>query len=204
MALQFKLKAESTNEQLGLPVKREYVAESKYEAEGLMRDEMIYREHCKVVNGKMSIWDDETKDWYFMYEKVFYEANTKQDYMLLNNGAHEVRYTHTWVQELVIHLPTKTTFFIDDTEQVSYAEDLLEDPEVLFYKFKYTTQEGKVYRFTLYCNMRGCNHTAERLAEIKETVLKPGAKWFCEHLREKYRMEFNEDPYFKMMERRKK
>lgn len=71
--------------------------------------------------------------------------------------------------------------FIDDTEKVSYAEDLLEDPEVLFYKFKYTTREGEIYRFTLYCNLRGYNHTEERLREIKETILKPGAKWFCNH-----------------------
>lgn len=200
MITKYKLEIESNNELLDLPIKREHITESQAKAEELIQ-KLINNEHCMSVNAKLSFWDDETQDWYLMYEKVFYESNTRQDYMLLCNGAHEIRNKQTWMQEFVIHLPTKITFFIDDTEKVSYAEDLLEDPEVLFYKFKYTTQEGKIYRFTLYCNLRGYSHTVERLEEIKETILKPGAKWFCNHLREKYRMLFNEDPYFNMIER---
>lgn len=200
MITKYRLEVEFNNELLDLPIKREYITESQAKAEELIQ-ELINKEHCMAVNAKLSFWDDKTEDWYSVYKKIFYDANTKQDYMLLCNGAHENRNKQTWMQEFVIHLPTGIMFFIDDTEKVVYAEDLLENPEVLFYKFHYTTRQGKVYRFTLYCNLCYCNHSAERLAEIKETVLKPGAKWFCEHLREKYRTLFDEDPYFNMIER---
>jgi hypothetical protein len=42
----------------------------------------------------------------------------------------------------------------------------------------------------------------ERLAEIKETILKPGARWYCDHFREKYRAHRDEDALWKWHQRR--
>ena len=39
----------------------------------------------------------------------------------------------------------------------------------------------------VYCPLIGYGYSPERLAEIKETILKPGARWYCDHFREKFR-----------------
>lgn len=109
MITKYKLAVESNNKLLDLPIKREYITESQAKAEELIQ-ELINKEHCMSVNTKLSFWDDETQDWYLMYEKVFYESNTRQDYMLLCNGAHEIRNKQTWMQEFMIHLPTRLHF----------------------------------------------------------------------------------------------
>ena len=98
-------------------------------------------------------------------------------------------------------MESKIIFSVNELE-VTYDDELLEDPEVLFFRFKYTSESGKVYRFKLYASLIGSGYSPERLAEIKETILKPGARWYCDHFREKYRAHRDEDALWKWHQRR--
>ena len=184
-----KLEAIFRNLDLGLSSEKEWLIDSMGEV-GQKIKEVMDNEHYDAAEVKLSHWSHEKMEWRVCSEKTYYNCNTKQEYMLLNNGSHEHRLKHSHWQELVIHLESKITFFIDNSQIVGFAPNLLNEPEVLFYKFKYHAENGMVFHFVVYCNLCGCNYTPEQLSEIKQTILKPGAQWFCDHFSEKYRLLF--------------
>ena len=174
---------------LGLSTEKEWFVDYIGEEEQKVK-EVMDNDRCDEAEVKLSRWSDKEMEWYVYREKTYYDCNLKQEYMLLTNGSHEHRFKHSHWQEQVIHMESKITFFIDNSRIVGFAPNLLDDPEVLFYKFKYNAEDGSVLRFVVYCNLRGYNYTPERLSEIKQTILKPGAQWFCKHFNEKYRRQF--------------
>lgn len=164
--------------------------------------EMIAKDGHERVDVKVSMYDKEFDEWIEWSQKSHYNANDfNRDFKLICDGEHEETVPHSWCEATIINLKNKIIFTINDA-CVVYSKELLDNPEVIFYRFKYTDESGKVYRFSLLCNMTGCNESAEYLNEIKETVLKPGARWYCDHFREKYRSNRQEDAWSKWFKRR--
>lgn len=202
MDVRYKAELEYENEQANIRVKKELAIERRHGADEAVAD-LIARENCMKVNVKVSMWDNRTEEWYVCSEKIHYNPNySGREYMLLCDGEHESTLTHTWCEAIVIHLKSKITFQINDIK-VKFADEILESRGSLFFKFKYTDDYGKVYRFILYCGLMDLECTDERKEEIRKNILIPGAKWFCEHFREKFRMEREEDEWSKMYKRRK-
>ena len=164
--------------------------------------ELILSQKCDSARAVVSMWNDDTQDWYEYRDVTYFKPNLMQDYYLLKNGEHEYRIKHSFIQEQILHLPSKIVFMVSE-RRVEYAKELLESPECLFYDFQYVTESGKEYNFTACCNLIGSKKPHEELQQIKEKILKPGTEWFCKHLREAYKSYFDEDPYSKI-ERKKK
>lgn len=197
----YKVEIDAIDTTVNLPVKKLYFDKERG-TDIKHANELICTQNCDNVRAVTSLWDDETQDWYEDSDVTYFHPNTKPDYYLLRNAAHECRLKHALMQEYVIHIPTRTLFWIDE-RVTTYPKENLEDPECLFYKFKYTTELGKEYKFTVYCNLRGSGKTQEELQDILENVLKPAAMWFCNHIRESYR-HYNEDDAWSKIRRRKK
>ena len=166
-------------------------------------DDMLINGGCEKVDVQVSLYDNDFDDWYVDSELTFYGANVPlNDFMLVCEGAHERIQPHTWCEARILHLISKIMFLVNDGE-ITCSDELLEYPEVLFYRFKYTSESGKVYRFTLFWSLIGGGYSQERMAEIKETILKPGARWYCDHFHEKYRGDRNEDAMTRWLNRRR-
>ena len=202
MSWKYKAEIKSVDERSNLPVEKELMMDGRNGARDTI-DDMLINGGCEKVDVKVSLYDEDFDEWYLDSELTFYGANVPlNDYMLLCEGAHERIQPHTWCEARILHLKSKIMFLVNDGE-ITYSDELLEHPEVLYYRFKYTSESGKVYRFSLFCNLIGCGYSQERLAEIKETILKPGARWYCDHFREKYRFERNEDAMTRWSNRRR-
>ena len=202
MSWKYKAEIKSVDERSNLPVEKELMMDGRNGARDTI-DDMLINGGCEKVDVKVSLYDEDFDEWYLDSELTFYGANVPlNDYMLLCEGAHERIQPHTWCEARILHLKSKIMFLVNDGE-ITYSDELLEHPEVLFYRFKYTSILGEVYRFTLFCSLIGCGYSQERLAEIKETILKPGARWYCDHFREKYRFERNEDAMTRWSNRRR-
>ena len=201
MSWKYKAEIKSVDERSNLPVEKELMMDGPNGARDTI-DDMLINGGCEKVDVKVSLYDKDFDEWYVDSELTYYGANVPlNDYMLLCEGAHERIQPHTWCEARILHLKSKIIFMVNDCE-VTYSDELLEHPEVLYYRFKYTSESGKVYRFTLFCSLIACGYSQERLAEIKETILKPGARWYCDHFREKYRFERNEDAMTRWSNRR--
>lgn len=202
MSWKFKVEIKSVDERSNLPVNKELMMDEPNMIKNTIND-MLLNGGCKKVDVKVSLYDEDYDEWYEDSEITYYEANTPlSDFVLLCEGAHERLQPHSWCEARILHTKSKIMFLVNDS-QIGCSEELLASPEVLFYRFKYTSIFGQVYRFTLFCNLIGCGYSKERLAEIKETILKPGARWYCDHFREKYRFVRNEDAMTRWSNRRR-
>ena len=202
MSWKYKAEIKSVDERSNLPVEKELMMDGRNGARDTI-DAMLINGGCEKVDVKVSLYDEDFDEWYVDSEVTYYGANVPlNDYMLVCEGAHERIQPHTWCEARSLHLKSKIIFMVNDCE-VTYSDELLEHPEVLYYRFKYTSESGKVYRFSLFCNLIGCGYSQECMAEIKETILKPGARWYCDHFREKYRFERNEDAMTRWSKRRR-
>lgn len=202
MAYKYKAEIKSVDERSNLPVVKELMVDGPYGAEKIV-DDMLINGGCEKVDVKVSLYDEEFDEWYVHSEITHYAANgPTSDFALICEGAHERLQPHSWCEARILHMKSKIIFFVNELG-VTYGDELLENPEVLFFRFKYTSESGKVYRFSLFSSFIGCGYSPERLAEIKETVLKPGARWYCDHFREKYRFERNEDAMTRWSNRRR-
>ena len=202
MSWKYKAEIKSVDERSNLPVEKELMMDGRNGARDTI-DDMLINGGCEKVDVKVSLYDEDFDEWYVESERTHYGANAPlNDFMLICEGAHERIQPHTWCEARILHLKSKIMFLVNDGE-ITYSDELLEHPEVLFYRFKYTSILGEVYRFTLFCSLIGCGYSQERLAEIKETILKPGARWYCDHFREKYRFERNEDAMTRWSNRRR-
>ena len=201
MVWKYKAEIKSVDERSNLPVKKELMIDGPYEVNSTIKD-MLMNGGCERVDVKVSLYDEDYDEWYVHSELIHYGANAPtSDFALVCEGAHERIQPHSWCEARIFHMKSKIIFFVNDWE-LTYSDELLENPEVLFYRFKYTSVSGTVYRFTLFCSLIGCGYSQERLAEIKETILKPGARWYCDHFREKYRSYRDEDALLKWHHRR--
>lgn len=201
MCDRYKAELEYTNEQANIQVKKELMIDGKYGASGAIGD-LIIRENCIKIDVKVSMWDEKTEEWFVCSEKTHYNPNYfEREYMLLCDGEHESTLPHTWCEAVVIHLKSKMIFTINDTA-VKFADAILDSNRTIFFKFKYTDDYGKVYRFILYCDLMDLEYTNGQKEEVKKNILIPGAKWFCEHFREKFRAAREEDEWSKMYKRR--
>lgn len=187
----YRIAIEGIDQNINMVQCKTLLTDNNSEGYELVKDWIINRNHDNV-NMKISFWDEKTQDWYEDSNITFLQPDTESEFYIIENGAHECRLKHSYMQELVLHAPTRTLFIIDE-RSTTYLEDTKEDSEVFFYKFKYTTAIGKQYQFTAYCNLRGMNKTPEELSGVKENILRPGAKWFCNHIRERYRCFFQDD-----------
>ena len=202
MSWKYKVEIKSVDERSNLPVEKELIMEGPYGAKDTISD-MLNNGGCERVDVKVSLYDKDFDEWYVDSELTYYGANVPlNDYMLVCEGAHERIQPHSWCEARILHLKSKIMFLVNDGE-ITYSDELLEHPEVLYYRFKYTSESGKVYRFSLFCNLIGCGYSQERMAEIKETILKPGARWYCDHFHEKYRGDRNEDAMTRWLNRRR-
>ena len=202
MSWKYKAEIKSVDERSNLPVEKELMMDGPNGVRDTI-DDMLMNGGCEKVNVKVSLYSEIKDEWYVDSEITHYGANAPlNDYMLVCEGAHERIQPHSWCEARILHLKSKIIFMVNDWE-LDYSEELLEHPEVLFYRFKYTSESGKVYRFTLFCSLIGCGYSQERLAEITETILKPGARWYCDHFREKYRFVRNEDAMTRWLNRRR-
>ena len=202
MSWKYKAEIKSVDERSNLRDEKELMMDGRNGARDTI-DDMLINGGCEKVDVKVSLYDEDFDEWYVESERTHYGANAPlNDYMLVCEGAHERIQPHSWCEARILHLKSKIIFMVNDCE-VTYSDELLEHPEVLFYRFKYTSESGKVYRFSLFCNLIGCGYSQERMAEIKETILKPGARWYCDHFREKYRFERNEDAMTRWSNRRR-
>ena len=202
MSWKYKAEIKSVDERSNLPIEKELMMDGRNGARDTI-DDMLINGGCEKVDVKVSLYDEDFDEWYVDSELTFYGANVPlNDYMLLCEGAHERIQPHTWCEARILHLKSTIMFLVNDCE-VTCSDELLEHPEVLFYRFKYTSESGKVYRFSLFCNLIGCGYSQECMAEIKETILKPGARWYCDHFHEKYRGDRNEDAMTRWLNRRR-
>ena len=202
MSWKYKAEIKSVDERSNLPVNKELMMDEPNMIKNTIKD-MLLNGGCEKVDVKVSLYDEDFDEWYVESERTHYGANAPlNDYMLVCEGAHERIQPHSWCEARILHLKSKIIFMVNDCE-VTYSDELLEHPEVLYYRFKYTSESGKVYRFTLFCSLIGGGYSQERMAEIKETILKPGARWYCDHFREKYRFERNEDAMTRWSNRRR-
>ena len=202
MSWKYKAEIKSVDERSNLPVEKELMMDGSNGARDTI-DDMLINGGCEKVDVKVSLYDEDFDEWYVESERTHYGANVPlNDFMLLCEGAHERIQPHTWCEARILHLKSKIMFLVNDGE-ITYCDELLEHPEVLYYRFKYTSESGKVYRFSLFCNLIGCGYSQECLAEIKETILKPGARWYCDHFHEKYRGDRNEDAMTRWLNRRR-
>jgi hypothetical protein len=202
MSWKYKAEIKSVDERSNLPVNKELMMDEPNMIKNTIKD-MLLNGGCEKVDVKVSLYDEDFDEWYVESERTHYGANAPlNDFMLICEGAHERIQPHSWCEARILHLKSKIIFLVNDGE-ITYSDELLEHPEVLFYRFKYTSILGEVYRFTLFCSLIGCGYSQERLAEIKETILKPGARWYCDHFREKYRFERNEDAMTRWSNRRR-
>lgn len=202
MSWKYKAEIKSVDERSNLPIEKELMMDGSNGARDTI-DDMLINGGCEKVDVKVSLYDEDFDEWYVESERTHYGANAPlNDYMLVCEGAHERIQPHSWCEARILHLKSKIIFMVNDCE-VTYSDELLEHPEVLYYRFKYTSESGKVYRFTLFCSLIGGGYSQERMAEIKETILKPGARWYCDHFREKYRFERNEDAMTRWSNRRR-
>lgn len=202
MSWKYKAEIKSVDERSNLPIEKELMMDGSNGARDTI-DDMLINGGCEKVDVKVSLYDKDFDEWYVDSELTYYGANVPlNDYMLLCEGAHERIQPHTWCEARILHLKSKIMFLVNDGE-ITYSDELLEHPEVLYYRFKYTSESGKVYRFSLFCNLIGCGYSQECMAEIKETILKPGARWYCDHFHEKYRGDRNEDAMTRWLNRRR-
>ena len=202
MSWKYKAEIKSVDERSNLPVEKELMMDGRNGARDTI-DDMLINGGCEKVDVKVSLYDEDFDEWYVESERTHYGANAPlNDYMLVCEGAHERIQPHSWCEARILHLKSKIIFMVNDCE-VTYSDELLEHPEVLYYRFKYTSESGKVYRFSLFCNLIGCGYSQECMAEIKETILKPGARWYCDHFHEKYRGDRNEDAMTRWLNRRR-
>ena len=202
MSWKYKAEIKSVDERSNLPIEKELMMDGSNGARDTI-DDMLINGGCEKVDVKVSLYDEDFDEWYVESERTHYGANAPlNDFMLICEGAHERIQPHSWCEARILHLKSKIIFMVNDCE-VTYSDELLEHPEVLYYRFKYTSESGKVYRFTLFCSLIGGGYSQERMAEIKETILKPGARWYCDHFREKYRFERNEDAMTRWSNRRR-
>ena len=202
MSWKYKAEIKSVDERSNLPIEKELMMDGSNGARDTI-DDMLINGGCERVDVKVSLYDKDFDEWYVDSELTYYGANVPlNDFMLVCEGAHERIQPHSWCEARILHLKSKIIFLVNDGE-ITYSDELLEHPEVLFYRFKYTSILGEVYRFTLFCSLIGCGYSQERLAEIKETILKPGARWYCDHFREKYRGDRNEDAMTRWSKRRR-
>jgi hypothetical protein len=202
MSWKYKAEIKSVDERSNLPVNKELMMDEPNMIKNTIKD-MLLNGGCEKVDVKVSLYDEDFDEWYVESERTHYGANAPlNDFMLICEGAHERIQPHSWCEARILHLKSKIIFLVNDGE-ITYSDELLEHHEVLFYRFKYTSILGEVYRFTLFCSLIACGYSQERLAEIKETILKPGARWYCDHFREKYRFERNEDAMTRWSNRRR-
>ena len=202
MSWKYKAEIKSVDERSNLPIEKELMMDGSNGARDTI-DDMLINGGCEKVDVKVSLYDEDFDEWYVESERTHYGANAPlNDFMLICEGAHERIQPHTWCEARILHLKSKIMFLVNDGE-ITYSDELLEHPEVLYYRFKYTSESGKVYRFSLFCNLIGCGYSQECLAEIKETILKPGARWYCDHFHEKYRGDRNEDAMTRWANRRR-
>lgn len=199
----YKLKMEYTDSKTGLPVKVECMVGTPHEAQEKVAA-IMNGGHLDPVETVLYVWEEHGKEWLICQEKTYYPSDDDgiRQFFLIRDGGHEHRFKHSSVEEIVIHLPSGIRFYVND-RQTAYSEELKTSPEVLFYKFKYTSEFGKVYRFTIFCNLMGKGYSSEKLSEIQETILKPGAKWYCQHFQEAYRSYRGEDSMTIWLERLK-
>lgn len=202
MSWKYKAEIKSVDERSNLPIEKELMMDGRNGARDTI-DDMLINGGCEKVDVKVSLYDEDFDEWYVDSELTYYGANVPlNDFMLICEGAHERIQPHSWCEARILHLKSKIIFLVNDGE-ITYSDELLEHPEVLYYRFKYTSESGKVYRFSLFCNLIGCGYSQERMAEIKETILKPGARWYCDHFHEKYRGDRNEDAMTRWLNRRR-
>ena len=202
MSWKYKAEIKSVDERSNLPIEKELMMDGRNGARDTI-DDMLINGGCEKVDVKVSLYDEDFDEWYVDSELTYYGANVPlNDFMLICEGAHERIQPHSWCEARILHLKSKIIFLVNDGE-ITYSDELLEHPEVLYYRFKYTSESGKVYRFSLFCNLIGCGYSQECMAEIKETILKPGARWYCDHFHEKYRGDRNEDAMTRWLNRRR-
>lgn len=168
------------------------------EADGLKAGELKARDLIQDMNlEKLDccryLWDDRLQRWFEDARKCYYHPNTPKEFFLLKNGAHEHRFPSTPMQEIMLYIPKRIVITVLDRDQVNFSEELLSDPNYVFYKFKYNAPGGRVYPFTALCRMSDEELTPESRTDLIDEVLRPGAKWFCEHLSEEYRQFFKTD-----------
>lgn len=184
-----KVVMRSKDELTGTLIEKELTYSNGTEVDNALQ-ELMFKRNCNKIETEFYQWHNVLQEWVLDQKKTYYEPNNHPEFVLLCNGDHEWRYRHTRMQEMIMHLPSKTIFFVDEREFAKYSD---ETAGSIFYKFRYEINE-KTYRFITYCPYDHDSNEQEK-ERIKQEILIPGSKWYCEHIREKWKHDMGMDFY---------
>lgn len=145
----------------------------------------LTQDGCNSVDVEIYRRFSDSSEWFLDQKKTYYGANTNHEFFLLNHGAHEYRYPHTMMEEFIIHLPTKIWFSVNEAE-VIHSDEIKDNTNSLFYEFSFLAFE-KEYKFIALCSVM-----EEQKEYVMKNILIPGAQWFCDHFRERWRSDMDE------------
>lgn len=142
--------------------------------------EIIEKYNCKYVDVNI-IFEPNGISIQGEQKRVKNKFYPELDYYLLKEGEHETVKKHSYAEAYILHNKSGIRFLVNNSD-VKYTDELIHDPASVFYSFEYIDPDGKEHKFTLVSSLPG--KTEEEKEEIKQTILIPGAKWYCEHFRE--------------------
>ena len=187
--MKYKVKVRYESEETGVTIQDDLFFGNEREADDYIRDVIL--KCTQKVETEFYCRFENLNEWILDRKTTYYHPNHPLEFALVHCGNHEYRFPHTFMQEIVIHMPSRLCFYIDNRENALYSEDIENSPNSVFYKFSYNIN-GESYKFiTYYPDKDPVNE--EMRKKIKQTLLIPGAKWFCEHLRERWKHYFNVD-----------
>lgn len=183
-----------TDKNLELPVCEEHEIKNDDDLKKIISG-IFLDNKADEVQGTVYIQDKEICDERFVTsDKKYYGPNAPIEFVMLTTGGHEKRFCHTWLQQIGMHVPTRTIFYVDDREQVGFDDDVLDNPDNVFYKFKCNAPD-RIIKLVMFVPMANQQCKSMSREELLEQVLKPAAVWFCNHLLENYRFLFGSDGY---------
>lgn len=150
----------------------------------LLDQELINRSLDSVRIDIYTRWNDslhQETDWTYKQTTTYIHPLNYPEYMFLNTSDAVWRNSSDIANRLCIHIPTGTTFHIFRRSNITFGGDFVDDKHNIFYKFTYTGEDGTVTPMIIHSQTREVKSDDE-INDIKYSILKNGAKWFCEHL----------------------
>ena len=150
----------------------------------LLDQELINRSLDSVQIDVYTRWNDslhQETDWTYKQTTTYIHPLNYPEYMFLNTSDAIWRNSSDIANRLCIHIPTGTTFHIFRRRNITFGGDFVDDKHNIFYKFTYTGEDGTVTPMIIHSQTREVKSDDE-INDIKYSILKNGARWFCEHL----------------------
>ena len=166
-----------------LPQETQWVeAENWHVLYSLIDQEMLNRNIAKMEIDIYTRWEyKKQKDWTLKMHKTYLNLFSYPEYMFLKTSDSIMRNNTDVCNRLCIHIPTGTKFQIFRRTHITFSEKVAQDKHNIFYKFSYTGEDGTVTPMVIHTITTEVK-SDEEIRNIKYSILKNGAKWFCDHL----------------------